>query len=158
MKNLSSWLVVIFMIAFWAFRVVVTIMTSIGSSFMVQSIDVNVEVVLLFVTLVCVPFIFRRKLIGAIIYLLMYGYYFGQDLFAKVMMMINGETIPLADYTSMFFSLIGVALPLFALFDILLDKGRKANPKDKKTDWFYKNEQYDRQLDERADKNNYRTL
>ena len=25
-------------------------------------------------------------------------------------------------------------------------------------DWFYKNEQYDRKLDDRADKNNYRTL
>ena len=39
----------------------------------------------------------------------------------------------------------------------LLDRD-KNNPKDKKTDWFYTNEQYDRQLDERADKNNYRTL
>ena len=38
------------------------------------------------------------------------------------------------------------------------DKNRKAHPKDKKTDWFYKNEQYDRKLDERADKNNYRTM
>jgi len=41
---------------------------------------------------------------------------------------------------------------------LLLDKGRKANPKDKKTDWFYNNEQFDRKLDERSDKNNYRTL
>ena len=44
------------------------------------------------------------------------------------------------------------------IFDLLLDKNRKAHPKDKKTDWFYKNEQYDRKLDDRADKNNYRTL
>ena len=44
------------------------------------------------------------------------------------------------------------------LFDLIIDKSRKANPKDKKTDWFYKNEQFDRKLDERADKNNYRTL
>lgn len=28
----------------------------------------------------------------------------------------------------------------------------------KKTDWFYKNEEFDRKLDDRADKNNYRTL
>ena len=28
---------------------------------------------------------------------------------------------------------------------------------DKKTVWFYGNKEYDRQLDERADKNNYRT-
>jgi len=29
---------------------------------------------------------------------------------------------------------------------------------DKQTDWFYKNKEYDRKLDERADKNQYRTL
>ena len=41
---------------------------------------------------------------------------------------------------------------------VLLDKNRKNNPKDKKTDWFYQNEEFDRKLDDRADKNNYRTL
>ncbi len=158
MKNLSSWLIVFFMVAFWGFRVIVAIMSSINSQFMIQPSNLNIEIVLLFVVLICVPFIFKRKMIGAIIYLVGYGYYFGQDLLSKIMMMINGETIPMSDYTSMFFSLVGFCLPIFALFDILLDKGRKANPKDKKTDWFYKNEQYDRQLDERADKNNYRTL
>ena len=40
----------------------------------------------------------------------------------------------------------------------LLDKNRKLNPKDKKTDWFYQNEEFDRKLDDRADKNNYRTM
>ena len=30
------------------------------------------------------------------------------------------------------------------------------NPKDKKTDWFYKNEQFDRKFDERADRNEYK--
>ena len=59
---------------------------------------------------------------------------------------------------TMFISLIAIALPSIALFDILLDRNRMKNPVDKKTDWFYKNEQYDRKLDERADKNNYRTL
>ena len=29
-------------------------------------------------------------------------------------------------------------------FDLLLDKNRKANPKNKKTDWFFKNEKFDR--------------
>ena len=59
---------------------------------------------------------------------------------------------------NMFISLLGVALPIAVLLDLLLDKNRKAHPKDKKTDWFYANEKFDRQLDERADKNNYRTL
>ena len=61
-------------------------------------------------------------------------------------------------YMTTFFELIGLGLAIAALFDVLLDKNRKAHPTDKKTDWFYKNKDYDRKLDERADKNNYRTL
>ena len=30
------------------------------------------------------------------------------------------------------------------LDESLLDKNRKLNPKDKKTDWFYQNEEFDR--------------
>ena len=62
----------------------------------------------------------------------------------------------LDDYMSLLVALVGIAIPVAALFDVLLDKNRKLNPKDKKTDWFYKNEAYDRKFDERADKNNYR--
>ena len=158
MKNLSSWLICFFMIMYWAFRVVVAITGSMGVDFVVKPIDNNIEIILLFVVLICIPFIFKRKLIGAIIYLLSYGYYFGRGLYTNVMQMINGETLSMDVYTNMFFSLIAVAIPIFALFDILLDKNRQKNPVDKKTDWFYKNKDYDRKLDERADKNNYITL
>ena len=64
----------------------------------------------------------------------------------------------LNDYTALIISLIGIILPLAVILDLLADKNRKAHPTDKKTDWFYKNEEYDRKLDDRADKNNYRTL
>ena len=43
--------------------------------------------------------------------------------------------------------------------DMLVDKGRKANPVDKKTDWYFKNEKYDKELEERdkrEDKNEYK--
>ena len=49
-------------------------------------------------------------------------------------------------------------IPIAVLFDLLADSNRKAHPVNKKTDWFYKNDNYDRKLDDRADKNNYRTL
>lgn len=159
MKNLSSWLIAIFIMIYWLFRVAVAITGSIGLEFVVAPIDNNIEIALLFIVLMCVPFIFKRKLIGAIIYLASYGWYFGRGLIQNVIQMLDSEVnLSMQTYTEMFFSLIGVALPLLALFDILFDKTRKANPIDKKTDWFYKNEQYDRKLDERADKNNYRTL
>ena len=54
--------------------------------------------------------------------------------------------------------ILKIIIPIAVLIDLLLDKGRMAHPVDKKTDWFYKNEQFDRKMDDRADKNNYRTL
>ena len=67
-------------------------------------------------------------------------------------------TVNTITYFNAFVSLVGMIIPIAVLLDLLLDKGRKAHPVDKKTDWFYKNKQFDRELDERADKNNYRTL
>lgn len=158
MKNLSSWLITIFVMMYWLFRVVVAITGSMDMNFIVSPINTNIEIALLFVVLICIPFIFKRKLLGAIVYLGAYGWYFGRGLIENVIKIINNETLSMQTYTDMFFALIGVALPILVLFDILLDKTRMKNPTDKKTDWFYKNEQYDRKLDERADKNNYRTL
>lgn len=158
MKNLSSWLITFFMIIFWAFRVVVAIMGTMGTDSMIAPIDNTIEVILLFVVLLLVPFIFKRKVIAAIIYLLAYGWYFGRGLMTNVFAIINGETLSSATYLDMFIALIAIVLPIAALFDILFDKARTKNPVNKETDWFYKNEQYDRKLDERADKNNYRTL
>ena len=158
MKNLSSWLIVIFIIMYWAFRVIVAVTGSMGLDFITKPIDNNIEIALLFIVLACVPFIFKRKLIGAIIYLASYGWYFGRGLIDNAMRLINNETLSMEVYTDMFFALIAIALPIVALFDILLDKNRMKNPIDKNTDWFYKNEDYDRKLDERADKNQYKTL
>lgn len=158
MKNLSSWLITFFIIMFWAFRVLVAVMGTIGSEFMIKPIDNNIEVILLFVVLALVPFIFKRKIWSAIIYLLVYGWYFGGGLLTNILSMINGESLSSVAYMDMFVALIAIALPIAAVFDILLDKSRMKNPVNKETDWFYKNEQYDRKLDERADKNHYRTL
>lgn len=159
MKNLSSWLIAMFIIMFWAFRIVVAITGTMGTEFMVKPIDNNIEVILLFVVLLLVPFIFKRKLIAAIIYLLAYGWYFGKGLIGNIILITNEEiALGISSYIDMFVALIAIALPIMAVFDILLDKSRKKNPVNKETDWFYKNKEYDRELDERADKNNYRTL
>ena len=122
MKNLTSYLLVMFMILFWGFRILVAVNASLDSDFAVKL-------------------------------------YFGVDLYNILMPIVQGTaTLGLDQVTSLFFSAIGMALPLFVLLELLLDKNSKNHPKDKKTDWFYKNEEYDREIDERADKNNYRTL
>jgi hypothetical protein len=50
-------------------------------------------------------------------------------------------------------------LAIFCLFDVILDKNRKAHPKDEKTDWYFNNKDYDEELkkrDSRDDTNEYK--
>lgn len=158
MKNFSTILLVMFVVMFWIFRMIVALMAELSLDFAgIVPLEMKTEVILLFVVLLCLIFIVKRKLIGAIMYLISYGLYFGIFLFNNISAIIAGE-LSLEASLNAFVCLIGVALPIAVLFDLLIDKSRKANPVDKKTDWFYKNEQYDREMDERADKNNYRTL
>lgn len=163
MKNFSTWLLVMFMTIFWAFRIVVAVTYELGTDFGgIEPLNQTMEIILLFVVLVCILLIIKRKIVGALIYLAAYGMYFGTTLIAGITTLLTASSeINMTNagmYLNTFIALIGIAIPVAILFDLLLDKNRKANPKDKKTDWFYNNEQFDREIDERADKNNYRTL
>lgn len=157
MKNFSSWLIAMFGFLFWILRLVGTVCYSIGSDFMFVPANLTMEVVLLFVSFICLCFIIKRRLWSALIYLAAHGLYFVPTLITDLTSVMNNVVAPEA-YMGIFFELVGIALPIAAVFDVLLDKSRKAHPTDKKTDWFYKNEEFDRKLDDRADKNNYRTL
>lgn len=157
MKNFSSWLIAIFAFMFWGIRLVGTVMTSLGNEFMFEPSNVTMEIALLFITFVCICFIVKRRLWASLIYLIAHFLYYGPVFFNHFMAIING-TLDMNSYMGTLFEFVGLVLPLAAIFDVLLDKNRKAHPTDKKTDWFYKNEQFDRKLDERADRNNYRTL
>lgn len=155
MKNLSTWLLAMFMVMFSAFRIIVVIETQQGSSLggLISS-NINIEIALIFLTLLCLLLIIKRKVIGAILYVASYVWYFGTSLYNIVM--ANGLDMNLNNALELLSAGIGILLPLLVLFDTLLDKTRKINPIDKQTDWFYKNEQYDRKFDERADRNEYK--
>ena len=160
MKNFSTWLLACFMVMFWAFRVLVTLMAELHQDFGgIVPLNKTLEIILLFVVLVCIVLVVKRKMVGALIYLLSYGMYFGTDILKNINTIIEAEgQLPATTFMNLFVSFIGIILPIAVLLDMLVDRNRKNNPKDKKTDWFYKNEKFDRQLDDRADKNNYRTL
>ena len=160
MKNFSTWMLVIFMIMFWIFRIIVTLTSELNIDIGFVPLNSQMEIILLFVTLLSIILVVKRKIVGGLIYILSYGMYFGVDLSNNVMKLLEQSEIPvgMTIYTSTFVSLLAMILAVAVLLDLLVDKSRKVNPIDKKTDWFYKNEQYDRQLDERADKNNYRTM
>ena len=157
MKNFSSWLIAMFAFMFWGVRLIGTVMYSLGSDFIFKPSNLTMEVVLLFITFVCICFIVKRKLLASIIYLIGHFVYYGPTFFEHIMSIMNG-TLSIDGYMTTFIEFIGLMIPIAAVFDVLLDKNRKAHPTDKKTDWFYKNEEFDRKLDDRADKNNYRTL
>ena len=159
MKKFSTYLLVVFMILFWVLRIVITLASQLGKSFMgIVPMNETFEIAILFLTLLCVVLIVKRKMIGSLLYLTIHAIYFGGHVTNKLNILARNETLTLAQSTEFMFSMIGIILPLAVLLDLLLDKNRKMNPKDEKTDWFYKNEQFDRKLDDRADKNNYRTM
>ena len=158
MKNVSSWLIMIFVIMFWILRVVVAITGTTGADFAIKPINDQMEIILVFVVLILIPFLWTRKIIAAIAYLGIYGWYFGPELLRTFPAIMGGEVLNMDMFMNLLMAVIGVALPIAMIIDILLCKTREKNPIHKDTDWFYKNEQYDRKLDERADKNNYRTM
>jgi len=158
MKNVSTWLLAMFMVMFSAFRVMLTISNQQGTPMEGIVIEnLTLEIALIFLSLLCLVLVVKRKLIGAIIYAVSYGFYYGAGLFDTLYKVLaEGEALVIGNSLELLISAIGVLLPLIVLLDTLADKTRKLNPVDKKTDWFYKNEQFDRKFDERADRNEYK--
>ena len=157
MQKFSTWMVLSLDVMFWILRIIAALTDTMAIDFMIKPINMNMEIIMIFVALVSFVLIAKRKFLGAIIYMIGYFGYFGVALVTNLQKMTTtGGSVN--DYGTVMFSLVGVALPIFTFLDLLLDKNRQLHPTDKKTDWFYKDEKYDMKKDERADKNNYRTL
>lgn len=144
-----GYLVTIWAGIFWVFRVVVTMMASQGTAFPVEPMNMTFEVVLLFIAFVCIILIAKRNMFGAIVYLISYGAYFGVDAY-KGLDAGNGFSL------SLFASILGIVIAFMAFASIGLASGKKSTGKNKKTDWFYGTDEYERQFDERADTNQYK--
>ena len=161
MANFSTWLLAIFMVMFWLFRAIATLCTQFSVDFLgIISYNLNFEIIIIFITLLCIVLVIKRKLVGALLYLLIYGMYFGEHLFMNVVPLLQKQTTLTMDMSMNLISdLVAVALAIFVLLDMLVDKSRKANPIDKKTDWYFKNKKYEEELkarDDREDKNEYK--
>ena len=154
MASIFSYLITMAGGLFWIFRVIVTIAYSLEINFPVTPINLATEIIILFITIICMIFIIKRNIFGALVYFVAYGYYFGSDLYNEIANMINGTSTGIS--VSLIISFLGVLIPVLTVLDIFLNKDRTSDVKDKKTDWYYRNEDYDRKLDERADKNQYK--
>ena len=158
MKSVTGYMLMIFSYVFWIFRIIVVLTSQVGGEFVVQPANAEIEIITLFLTLPILLWLGKSKMIPAILYLGMYSIYFGQDLFNNVMMYQNGEAGISDVGVAIFISAIAMLLAILQFISTCITISKKGNEKDKKTDWFYKNKDYDRKLDERADKNNYRIL
>lgn len=152
--SMFSLLTGLFAIIFWIIRVAVAFTASMEIEFFITPLNLPIEIILTFVTLISIILIFKKSMIGALIYLLSYWSYFGVYIFNIFQ---KTEGIIMTDYINVFISIIGIILPFIIFVDIgFSQSSKKTTNKTKKTDWFYQNEEFDRKYDERADKNQYK--
>ena len=147
-----SYLLIMFAGILWILRIAATLAESFGKDFPIAVLNMGVEIPLLFATFFFFLFIFKRKIIGALAYMIAYVGYFGTFLYK---ILSSGEYTP-DDYINIFVSVLCVLIPIFIFLDIGLNRNQKNVALHKKTDWFYKNENFDRDFDERADRNQYK--
>ena len=142
MASFSTLLLTIFMVMFWLFRAIVAVCTQFSIDLLgIVAYDFNVEVIIAFATLICIILVVKRKMIGSLIYLALYGVYFGEHFITNIMILTQAQATVTIDLSMNLISdLVGIILALFVVFDMLVDKGKKANPIDRKTDWYFKNE------------------
>ena len=95
--------------------------------------------------------IFRRNLIFASIYL---GTYFA--FFTYGITLMNGDISTSKQVLNAMVMVVGIIIALLNFLDVMFNKNRKGSTKDNKTDWFYATDKYEREFDERADRNQYK--
>lgn len=157
MKRMSSWLLIFFMAMFWIFRIIVAIETQQESTLGgFVSFNFNIEIITIFITIACFILILRRNLIGAVAYLGTYIYYFGSYLAVDAMPKLMNSQTDIALVQNAAVAALGILIALFVFIDVLIDRKDADKHKDKKTDWFFEGDKFDRKLDDRADKNQYR--
>ena len=149
--ELLSYMVNMFAIMFWLFRVYVALMVSSGSEIQFTTPGLELEITVIFITLISIFMIFKRNLIFASIYL---GTYFA--FFTYGIALMNGNISTNKQSLNAMVMIAGIIIALLNFLDVMFNKNRKGSTKDNKTDWFYATDKYEREFDERADRNQYK--
>jgi len=157
MASVFSMLAIILVGAFWLLRIVVAITAQMQIEFFIEPLNLNIEIALLFITLLALILIIKRKMIGALIYLIAYAAYFGVDVFTTLNN-TGEEAIGSSEYGRVFISGVAMLIALFVFIDMSFSKdvSKKGTGSSKKTNWFYGTDEYTRVKDERDDTNQYK--
>ena len=158
MKSTFSWLVTSLVVIFWIFRVVVAMLATLEIDFAIIPADLNTEIILVFVAMVFIILTYKRMLLGGIGLLGIYGYYFGGEIVRIINqgITVGFESLTTAMYTDLLVAGMAMLLVFLNMFDLIFLKNRSSKADGKKVNWFYENENYDREKDDRDDNNNYR--
>ncbi len=156
MTSVISYFLTFIGVIFWGFRGVVAAMETLEKPFVCTTLNLNVEIAILFLTLPCLLLVIRRSLIGASVYMGIYVTYFGTALYNLLRGLNGDQGLSIDSSIDLLCSVLGIIIPMLTFVDIMFNKHRKNLGLEKKTEWYYKNEKFDRVLDERADKNQYK--
>ena len=155
--TMFSYMITVWNVIFWILRVVVTVCYTSGVSFIIEPLNSTLEIALIFATIPCMIFVIKRNVIGAACYLAIYVSYFGTAIYNSVNNISAENGLTVSNSFDLFISILGIIIPVLTFLDVWLNKHRKSIVGGKKsTDWYYKNDAYDRKYDERADKNQYK--
>ena len=156
MRSLYSYFITVMAVMYWIFRIVVSLTGAMEMEFICQPLDSNIEIAILFLSVPCFLFIIRRNLAGSFLYFGIHALYFGPILYNSLFgMPAEAETLAFADLSSIIATILGIVIPFLVFVDIAFEK-TGIKPKDRNTDWYYGNKKYDREFDERADRNQYK--
>lgn len=152
--ELISYLFSMFAVFFWLFRLVVAFAPSINLSLPFESANPTFEIVLLFLSLLGLIGIFKRKIFLTSIYLAGFFAYYGYEIFNVISN--SQETLSSSEIQVIILCSLGILIALVNFLDVLLNPERKGSTKDNKMDWYYDEGKFEREKDERLDQNKYR--
>ena len=89
MQKFSTWMILSLAVIFWLLRIAATYTYVMGMDFIVEPLSLELEISLLFIALLAFVLLAKRKMLGAIIYIIAYDGYFGVDIFNKFIAYIS---------------------------------------------------------------------
>jgi len=155
MISVFSYLLTFMGVIFWGFRAIATLLFQLDRPFFAHPVNVTYEIIVLFLTLPCLIGVVKRNIVFAAAYLGLYAAYFGQVLYDAIIE-AGASGLNIVNSSDMLITTIGIIIPLLTFLDILFNKNRALGKGAHKEDGFYANEKFDRNFDERADRNQYK--
>lgn len=155
MTSLFSYLLTFFGIAFWAFRAIATLLYQLDVELFAKPLNVTYEIIVLFASLPCIILVVKRNIVGAAAYMGLYVTYFGTAVY-EAFLGAQAGGFNLVNSSDMLITILGVVISVLTFLDVLFNKNRSLGKNTGAGDWFYKNSAFDREFDERADRNQYK--